>query len=185
MKVVFLDRDGVINRDYGYVHRLENFEFMPGAIEGMSQLSKIGFKLIVVTNQSGIARGFYDEATFFSLTNWMRDELSLHHIHLLDIYFCPHHPEGVVEGYARICDCRKPAPGMLLRARADHGIDMPASVMMGDKPSDVEAARAAGVGSAFLISRAGSALEMHSSVLADAVLPDLEACANFIQKTIP
>lgn len=142
----FLDRDGVINRDHGYVGRWEDFEFLPGAIEGMRLLQQYGYGLIVVTNQSGIARGFYTEADFQLLTQRMMQELELQGVHLTAVYHCPHHPQGSVQELAIECDCRKPAPGMLLRAAQDHGLSMVDSVMIGDKTSDLQAGLAAGVG---------------------------------------
>lgn len=171
-RAVFLDRDGVINRDHGYVSRREDFEFLPGAIAGMLALSRAGFELIVVTNQSGIARGLYDAAAFQDLTHWMRAYLAQAHVPIRAVYHCPHHPDGVVPDLARVCDCRKPAPGMLLRAKAEHGIDMAASIMIGDKRSDVAAARAARVGRALLLGGAAT-----DPAEADAVFPDLPSCA--------
>lgn len=156
LRAAFLDRDGVINRDHGYVHRREEFEFLPGAIAGMRRLVRAGFALIVVTNQSGIARGYYGAADFEALTGWMLNELAQAGAPVLAVYHCPHHPDGVVPGLAKPCNCRKPAPGMLLRARDEHRIDMARSILIGDRESDMAAARAAGVGRAFLIGEAAS-----------------------------
>ncbi len=142
----FLDRDGVINRDNGYVGRWEDFEFLPGAIEGMRLLQQAGYVLIVVTNQSGIARGFYTEVDFQLLTQRMLQELAYQGVHVTEVYHCPHHPKGAVQELAIECDCRKPAPGMLLRAAQEHGLSMVDSVMIGDKSSDLQAGLAAGVG---------------------------------------
>jgi D-glycero-D-manno-heptose 1,7-bisphosphate phosphatase len=181
-KAAFLDRDGVINRDHGFVHRIEDFEFLPGAVEGMRCLAEAGFSLIVVTNQSGIARGLYDEADFETLTAWMCDELAARGVLIHAIYHCPHHPEGTVAPYARVCDCRKPAPGLLLRARAEHGIDMAASIMIGDKLSDMAAGRAAGVTHTFLIAPRGAAASSSDASGAEAIFTDLQACARHIQE---
>ena len=141
----FLDRDGVINRDHGYVGKWEEFEFLPGAIEGMRLLEQAGYALIVVTNQSGIARGYYTEEDFKKLTRRMLEALETHGVHVTAVYHCPHHPQGVVPELAINCGCRKPAPGMLLRAAKEHGLSLADSVMIGDKPSDLDAAWEAGV----------------------------------------
>ena len=177
IRVAFLDRDGVINRDFGYVHRREDFEFLPGAIAGMQQLVRSGFALIVVTNQSGIARGYYGAAAFEDLTCWMQRELAQVGAPVLAVYHCPHHPEGVVPDLAKVCSCRKPAPGMLLRARDEHGIDMGHSILIGDKESDITAAHAAGVGRAFRLGPAGAYADC-----AEAVLPDLPACVRRLEE---
>jgi D-glycero-D-manno-heptose 1,7-bisphosphate phosphatase len=144
-RAAFLDRDGVINLDRGYVYRREDFEFVPGALEGARRLHAMGFLLVVASNQSGIGRGFYGEADFEALTAWMRNEFQAAGAPLAGVYHCPHHPTEAIGAYRRACDCRKPAPGMLIAAAKDLGIDLPTSVMFGDKASDLEAARAAGV----------------------------------------
>jgi D-glycero-D-manno-heptose 1,7-bisphosphate phosphatase len=144
-RAAFLDRDGVINLDRGYVYRREDFEFVPGALEGARRLHAMGFLLVVASNQSGIGRGFYGEADFEALTAWMRNEFQAAGAPLGGVYHCPHHPTEAIGAYRRACDCRKPAPGMLIAAAKDLGIDLPTSVMFGDKASDLEAARAAGV----------------------------------------
>nr|WP_279331155.1 D-glycero-beta-D-manno-heptose 1,7-bisphosphate 7-phosphatase [Solimonas fluminis] len=151
MKAAFLDRDGVVNVDKGYVYRWEDFEFLPGAVGAMRRLSAAGYALVIVTNQSGIARGMYTEPQYEQLTARLQQALEADGVRLAAVYHCPHLPGGKVAAYARDCDCRKPAPGMLRRAQQDLGIDMAASLMVGDKPSDIEAARAAGVGRAYLV----------------------------------
>lgn len=173
MKAAFLDRDGVINRDLGYVYRREDFEFLPNAIAGMKQLVSAGYRIIVVTNQSGIARGYYDEETFQCLADWMCEALAAEGVPVLAVYHCPHHPDGVVQRLTKVCDCRKPAPGMLLRAKEEHRIDMTGSIMIGDKQTDVAAGVAAGVGRVFLI---GSLRAYYSG--ADAVYADLLTCSE-------
>ncbi|HEY4080980.1 MAG TPA: D-glycero-beta-D-manno-heptose 1,7-bisphosphate 7-phosphatase [Burkholderiaceae bacterium] len=142
----FLDRDGVINIDHGYVSRWEEFEFVPGAVDAMRRLGEAGYALVVVTNQSGVARGYFDEAAVERLHEALRAHLAEQGVTLAAIEYCPHLPDATVARYARECDCRKPAPGMLLRAAETLGLDMSASLMFGDKPSDIEAAQAAGVG---------------------------------------
>ncbi len=150
-KAAFLDRDGVINKDKAYVHRWEDFEFVPGAIEGMRQLQDAGYALVIVTNQSGLARGYYTEAQYQELTAALRAELARHGVKLEGVYHCPHHPKGSVPELAIDCDCRKPAPGMILQAAKDLNLSLPESLMVGDKPADIQAARAAGVGQAYWV----------------------------------
>lgn len=135
---LFLDRDGVINTDFGYVHRREDCEFCPGIFDLCAYFQRKCFKIIVITNQSGIARGYYDTASFHSLTAYINKAFAERNIALNATYFCPHKPEDN-------CNCRKPKPGMLLQAQQEHLIDMESSIMIGDKKSDMQAAHAAKV----------------------------------------
>lgn len=155
-QAVFLDRDGVINFDAGYVHQKEDFFFLPGVLQAASRLSQAGWLLVVVTNQSGIARGFYSEEDFLRLEHWMEEQFSLAGARIAHAYFCPHHPQALLPQYRCTCNCRKPAPGMFLRAAADLQIDLPNSVCFGDKRSDMQAAAAAGVGKRILLSTNGT-----------------------------
>ena len=141
----FLDRDGVINIDRGYVSHREDFTFVPGVLEGARGLHRLGFALVVVTNQSGIGRGLYDETTFHHLTLWMKQQFADAGAPLDGVYYCPHHPTEAFGSYRRDCDCRKPAAGMLLTAARELQLDLGRSVMFGDRDSDLMAARAAGV----------------------------------------
>jgi D-glycero-D-manno-heptose 1,7-bisphosphate phosphatase len=145
-KALFLDRDGVINLDHGYVHKPEDFEFVPGIFHLVRAANVKNYKVIVVTNQAGIGRGYYTEAQFHALTRWMRQQFELNGGRIDAVYFCPYHPEHGVGYYRRESDCRKPAPGMLLQAQIEHNLDMQASVLVGDKPSDMAAGQVAGVG---------------------------------------
>jgi len=144
-RAAFLDRDGVVNLDRDYVHRREDFVFVPGALEGARELHRRGFMLIVITNQSGIGRGLYTEAQFHELTDWMRSEFAIAGAPLEGVYYCPHHPIEANGAYRMHCECRKPAPGMLLDAAREHRIALGQSVLFGDRETDLEAARAAGV----------------------------------------
>lgn len=144
LRAAFLDRDGVINVDAGYVHQREAFAWVPGVLEAARRLRELGFALVVVTNQSGIGRGYYSSADFLALTDWMKAEFARAGASLAAVYFCPHHPQKALPPYRQACQCRKPAPGMLLQAAEDLGIDLSRSVMFGDKPGDCEAGRAAG-----------------------------------------
>ncbi|MFC4487110.1 D-glycero-beta-D-manno-heptose 1,7-bisphosphate 7-phosphatase [Tepidiphilus baoligensis] len=148
---VFLDRDGVINEDRGYVHRWEDFSFLPGAIDALRQLQQKGYLLVVITNQSAVARGLCTEADVLALHERMCAFLRERGIELAGIYHCPHHPQGSVSDYAIACACRKPEPGMILRAAQAHGIDLSRSLLVGDKISDLEAGRAAGIPSLYLV----------------------------------
>ena len=141
----FLDRDGVINVDSGYVGRWEDFEYLPDAVEGLKQLQSAGFKLFVVTNQSGIARGYYTEDDFLSLTETMKNDLCSRGVTLAAVYYCPYLEDANLEPYRVASDLRKPEPGMLLKAAQDHDIDLSRSIMVGDKVSDMVAAERAGV----------------------------------------
>ena len=150
-KAAFLDRDGVINKDKSYVHHWDDFEFVPGAIEGMRRLQQAGYALVVVTNQSGLARGYYTEDQYQTLTARLRQELAAQGVTLDGVYHCPHHPKGSVAHLATDCNCRKPSPGMILQAAQELKLSLPDSLLIGDKAVDVQAARAASVGRAYLV----------------------------------
>lgn len=148
---LFLDRDGVINVEKNYVHRIEDFEFIPGIFELCGTARDRGLALVVVTNQAGIARGYYSEADYQHLTAWMLAEFRARGIVLDAVYHCPYHPTAGIGDYRRESFDRKPNPGMLLKARDALGLDLPRSVLIGDKASDIEAGRAAGVGHLLLL----------------------------------
>jgi len=140
---VFLDRDGTLNVEKNYLYRAEDFEFIPGAPEAVRMLNRAGLFVVVLTNQSGIARGYYSEADLHQLHRHIDTMLAAADARVDAWYYCPHHPEGQ-EPYRHVCDCRKPLPGMLFQAAAEHGIDLSRSWMVGDKAIDVEASGAAG-----------------------------------------
>ena len=144
IKTIFLDRDGVINHEVGYLHKVEDFRFIEGVFEACRHFQSLGFQIVVVTNQSGIGRGYYGEAEFHQVTDWMLKQFKDQNIDILDVFFCPHGPE---DG----CGCRKPKPGMLLQAKEKHDIDMSQSWMIGDKEADVIAANAAGINHTILV----------------------------------
>jgi D-glycero-D-manno-heptose 1,7-bisphosphate phosphatase len=143
-KAVFLDRDGTINVEKDYLVRPEEFEFIPGAPEAIARLKRAGFLVIVVTNQSGVARGYFSIDDVRRLHDHLQQQLIAAGTAIDDFYLCPHHPDHGVGKYKTECDCRKGRPGMLLQAAADHGIDLRCSYMVGDKLADVEAGKAAG-----------------------------------------
>lgn len=141
---VFLDRDGVINHDDGYVSCPKDFRFISGVFAGLRYLQEKGYQLVIITNQSGIARGYFSQEQFFQLSVWMQDCLASEGVYLSGIYHCPHHPQGV-NIFAKICQCRKPKPGMIWRAREDLKLDLSRSCLIGDKETDIQAGLQAGV----------------------------------------
>ena len=146
MKAAFLDRDGVINIDYGYVVKKEEFKFKEGIFELLKLLQEIGFTLFIVTNQSGIARGYYTKEQFFKLMDWMIKEFKKREIIIKDYEFCPHHPNFTIE-----CNCRKPKPGMILNLAKKYNISLEDSILIGDKDSDIKAALNAKIGKSFKV----------------------------------
>ncbi|MHA2940259.1 D-glycero-beta-D-manno-heptose 1,7-bisphosphate 7-phosphatase [Vibrio sp. RC27] len=176
---VFLDRDGVINIDHGYVHNEDDFEFVEGVFEATQELQSRGYLLVLVTNQSGIARGKFSEDRFMSLTQWMDWNFEDNGVEFDGIYYCPHHSEAGIGEYKQDCDCRKPKPGMFLSARDFLKIDMAKSVMVGDKAEDMMAAQAAGVGTKILV-RTGKPITERGTELADAVLDSIADVPKYL-----
>lgn len=145
-KALFLDRDGIINLDHGYVYKIEDFEFMKGIFELVSYFVKHGFLIFIVTNQSGIGRGYYTVQDFNTLTSWMLSKFKAHHISIQEVYYCPHTPEAH-------CDCRKPNTGMIEACLNRYNIDLNQSWLIGDKQSDIQLARNANIGNSIAISK--------------------------------
>jgi len=145
-KALFLDRDGVINMEINYLYRIEDFIFINGIFELCEKYHQNGYKIFVITNQAGIAKGFYDENDFYTLTNWMINKFSSKGITISKVYYCPHHPE--ISGS---CTCRKPNPGMIKQAEKEFDLDIENSILIGDKISDIEAGKNAGIGLNILI----------------------------------
>lgn len=135
-KAVFLDRDGTINVDKHYLYRIEDFEFLPGVIKGLKLLQKDGYLLVIITNQSGIARGIYTEQAFQKLNNWMCSELAQEGIIIQDVFFCPHLENASIERYRAACNCRKPQIGLFVKAIEKYSIDINRSYAIGDKIRD-------------------------------------------------
>jgi D-glycero-D-manno-heptose 1,7-bisphosphate phosphatase len=135
-KAVFLDRDGTINVEKNYLYKIEDFEFIPGVIEGLKLLQDAGFLLIIITNQSGIARGYYTEEDFNRLNNWMLNQLVEYGVNIAKVYYCPHLPDATVKEYRIDCECRKPKLGMYYQAIRDYDIDLGQSYAIGDKIRD-------------------------------------------------
>lgn len=143
-KAIFLDRDGVINIDKSYVYKIDDFEFVEGLMKALKHFQDLGYLLIVVTNQSGIGRGYYTINDFKKLTHWMLEEFKREKIDIKKVFFCPHSPE-------ERCECRKPQPGMIKEAAKEFDIELKNSWMIGDKESDIEAALSAGIKNTILI----------------------------------
>tara|TARA_Y100001968_G_scaffold323610_1_gene361589 strand:+ start:572 stop:1129 length:558 start_codon:yes stop_codon:yes gene_type:complete len=151
-KAIFIDRDGVINEDYGYVYKIIDFKFCLGTIEALTLLQKSGYLLIIITNQSGIDRGLYSQKDYELLTSYYLRVLSSKGIFVTATYHCPHHPLFSKEPF-NDCDCRKPKPGMFLKASKDFDISLKDSIAIGDKTRDLQAAFAAGIEKRILISK--------------------------------
>jgi D-glycero-D-manno-heptose 1,7-bisphosphate phosphatase len=143
---LFLDRDGVVNTETDYVWRVEEFIFTPGIFNLCYKFQSEGYKIFIITNQSGISRGFYSEEDFHNLNNWMLNSFSENGITISKVYYCPHHPE--ITGP---CDCRKPNPGMIKQAETEFDLDLSNSVLIGDSISDIMAGKKAGVGTNILV----------------------------------
>jgi D-glycero-D-manno-heptose 1,7-bisphosphate phosphatase len=179
-KAIFLDRDGTINIDKGFVHKPEDFEFLPRAVSALRLLRESfpGWKIIIVTSQSGIARGYYTEEDYKNLRSHVNRELEKQGIALDAEYFCPHHEQGKPP-YNTPCDCRKPKPGMLIKAAREHSIDLAKSYMIGDKWADVRAGSSVGCHS--ILVKTGKAGDDKENKVDNAhVALDLFDAANYI-----
>lgn len=152
-KGLFLDRDGVINVDKGYLYRPQDMVFIPGIFDLCRAAQKKGYRIVIVTNQSGIARGYYSQAQFQHLSAWMTGQFRRQGVTISGILHCPHHP-GVEGPLGRSCWCRKPRPGMLIKGARRYHLDRQRSIMIGDKVSDIQAARSAGIRRAILFREA-------------------------------
>ena len=144
IKTIFLDRDGVINKEKNYLYKIEDFEFINGVFEACRYFTNLEYKIIIITNQSGISRHFYTENDYVNLTKWMINQFNNNDVRILDIFHCPHGPKSN-------CNCRKPNPGMFLEAKTKYNIDMKSSWMIGDRENDIIAANNAGIHNTILV----------------------------------
>ena len=144
-RALFLDRDGVINEDYGYVHRIEDFHFREGIFDVCRAAQKERMKIVIVSNQAGIGRGLYTQEAFHAITHFMVEEFSLRSLFISGVYYCPFHPDHGIGHFKKNSFYRKPNPGMLLSACAEHNINPRLSVMIGDRDTDRQAAASAGI----------------------------------------
>ena len=156
---IFLDRDGVINIDEGYTHKWSQFEFIDGVLEALKHLSDLKKNIIIVTNQSGIARGYYTEEEYMLMKKLMLEEMNEFGINILDVYHCPHHIDGIIPSLSIQCSHRKPSPGMILSALKKHNLDATRSIMLGDKESDIEAGENAKLAGNYLIKEEHASLK--------------------------
>ena len=177
-KIIFLDRDGVINVDREYVHKIEDFEFEKNVIPGLKLLSQNGFEFIIITNQSGIARGYYTEDDFWKFNNHVASELKKNKIEILKTYFSPFHPEGIGK-YKKNSRCRKPEPGMLEQAERDFLIDKSKSWVVGDKWADVKCGKIFGLKSILVKTGKAGEDKKHKTEV-DHIAEDLLDAAKFI-----
>jgi len=158
IKTIFLDRDGVINHEVNYLHKISEFRFINGIFDACICFKKLGYQIIIISNQSGIARGYYSEIDYQNLTKWLITQFKQNNITILDTFYCPHSPNAG-------CKCRKPEPGMFLEAKAKYNIDMKKSWMIGDKETDIQAAITSGITKTILVSSGHSIDNQTSSAL--------------------
>ena len=180
-RAVFLDRDGTLNRDRGFVHRVEDLELLDRVAEGLRRMAALGFELIVATNQSGIARGYFTEAEMHAFNAALCEQLREQGVEIAAIYYCPFHPTEGIGPYRRESELRKPRSGMLLAAARERGLDLGTSIAIGDKNTDVLAGRAAGCRTILLRSAAAAAAEWDGQP--DYLAADLAEAAAVIERT--
>lgn len=179
---LFLDRDGVVNVDHGYVYRQGDFEFVHGIFDLCRAARHLGYLIFVVTNQAGIGRGFYSEEEFLRLSTWMCGVLESEGAAIDRVYFSPYHPEDGIGPYKLDSPMRKPGPGMILQAAKEFGVDLARSVSVGDKETDMEAGVAAGIGINLLYCRSAAACPLQTA--ADAIVGNLGEVVPFLQRAI-
>ena len=179
---MFVDRDGTLIEEAGYLNHLDRLVFFPFTIDAVRQLNHGGFAVIVITNQAGIARGIVPEAFLASAHQHIADRLAAGGARIDAFYHCPHHPDGIVESLRQACDCRKPGPGMIRRAAADLDLDLSRSFTVGDRGHDLEAGRAAGTRTVLVRTGYGAADERapRPTISADAVADNLAGAAAWI-----
>jgi len=175
-KALFIDRDGVINVEKNYLHKQEDFEFIDGVFKSLRFFHEKGYLLIVITNQSGIGRGYYTEEEYQKLTLWMIEEFAANGVDIAKVYHCPHVEKDE-------CECRKPNPGMIVSAQKEFGIDLENSWLIGDKESDIEAGINAGVGT-LVIAKSGHQID-ESATKADLVVDSIAQLPSLLKANTP
>ncbi|MFC1988640.1 D-glycero-alpha-D-manno-heptose-1,7-bisphosphate 7-phosphatase [Chloroflexota bacterium] len=179
-KAVFLDRDGVIIEDIGYIDECSKIKFLPGVSEAINLLNNNGFKVIIITNQSGVARGYFTEKIARDINNYIQEYLAKKGAVIDRTYYCPHHIEGTIEEYRKECRCRKPEPGMIEKAVAEFDIDLKDSFVIGDQMSDIEAGYSVGSRTIFLAGKYPMHKEGDNSLTPDYVASDLREAVNWL-----
>lgn len=154
-KAVFLDKDGTIIEDVGYMQTPEQIRFIPGSIEAIKMLNEAGYKVVIISNQAGVARGLVTEDMLQTIDKVLHKRILNGGAHVDGIYYCPHHPEYGVYPYKQVCECRKPHPGLIKRAQRDLEINLSQSYMIGDKATDIEAGKRAGTKTIFVLTGQG------------------------------
>ena len=155
IKTIFLDRDGVINKEINYLYKISDFEFINGVFKASQYFKSLNYKITIITNQSGISRGYFTEIDFQKITKWMISQFNKNNIDILDVIHCPHLPSD-------FCECRKPKPGMLFKAKTKYNIDMINSWMIGDTENDIQAANDAGIRNTILVKSGHKVDELNS-----------------------
>ena len=181
-RAVFLDRDGTIVEDVGYPHERSKVKFLPRVSKAIKLLNENGFKVIVITNQAGVARGYFTEETVREINRYVQESLAKQGAFIDMIYYCPHHIEGIIEEYSKECYCRKPNPGMIEQAVLEFGIDLKNSFVIGDKISDIEAGQRAGCKTILLAGENHLNNERKITLISDHAAPDLYEAVKWLVK---
>lgn len=177
-KAVFIDRDGTINVEKKYVHRIEDFEFIPGALEALKLLTVYNIKIYILTNQAGIAKGYFTEEQFHDLTNYMINACAIEGVKIEDVLYCPHHPDGTVPAYTKHCLCRKPSTLLIENTISNYSYTIGELALIGDKKSDIDAGARLGVDTYLVLT--GYGREHRALVNANFVVPDLLSAVQHI-----
>jgi len=181
-RAVFLDRDGTIIEDVGYLHERSKVKFLPRVSKAIKLLNENGFKVIVITNQAGVARGYFTEETVREINRYVQESLAKQGAFIDMIYYCPHHIEGIIEEYSKECYCRKPNPGMIEQAVLEFGIDLKNSFIIGDKISDIEAGQRAGCKTILLAGEDLLNNEREITLISNHAAPDLYEAVKWLVK---
>ncbi|WP_010681358.1 D-glycero-beta-D-manno-heptose 1,7-bisphosphate 7-phosphatase [Acetivibrio cellulolyticus] len=178
-KAVFLDRDGTINVEKNYVYKIEDFEFIDGTKEAIKRLNDNDYKVIVITNQAGIARGYYKEEDVFKLHNFMNKELSKIGAQVDAFYYCPHHPTAGDEKYRIECNCRKPKSGLIVKAVKDFELDLSKCWLIGDKESDIIAGQRVGIKTILVRTGYGSTVDNCKTIQCESLIESVDYILNY------